>query len=517
MKKICKTFALFFILSFSPNLFAQNVQVTWGPELKIDSRMTLDGIIGDNANSFYTLNSSLATLFSSSHTSINQYSKTDMNLMQTKELVIPNKDGKKVNFERLFYLKGKMILFTSFYNSSEDKNYAFVQYVKDDGTLNPNYKEVDEITATKKSNDGGFDFVRSTDSSKILVYHSEAYDKNTNQKIHYKVLDTNLNEIWSKELELPYKDKNCTVFDYTVDNNGDVYMLAQIELEKDQQQKGNPKNYRYEIVYYNHTTDALKEYNVNIGQKFISSIRFELNSTGDLVCAGYYSNKDNYGEIGAFYLKINGQTKNVIATGFQEFDKDLLAKFIGVKEVNKGEEEYNLGADAILFHNDGTAYLIGEEYWMQVISNFNPRNNLEYDTYVNHANNILIVNFAANASVVWTKCIVKNQELANSGKFYSSYSVQEVGKKLFFMYNDNSKNLKIQDPNKYKTMSNPYKSVAMLITIDEKGNEQRNPLFSAKDLDVTLRPMLSFQVNPTTMIIYGEKLKKYKFGRVTFN
>ncbi|MEO6882472.1 MAG: hypothetical protein ABI199_00455 [Bacteroidia bacterium] len=526
MKKILRNFLLLlFVISFAPQqkVTAQNnVQVTWGPELKSDSRreaMLGTDIIGENATSFYTLTTQPATLFSDGHIFFEEFSKSDMTLVRKQEILMPKTDGKREEFGTLLYVKGKMILFTSYYNSDQKKNYDFVQSVNNDGTVNPDAKKIDEIEVTKSglfgTNKGSFSTILSTDSSKILVYRSETYKKNETHQFHCKVLDLNLNEIWSKELELPYKDKNFSVSDYTLDNNGDVYMLAKIELEKDQHQKGDP-NYKYEILYYNHTADALKEYDLSIGQKYITSVAFKLNTTGDLVCAGFYSNKNSYSVAGSFYLKIDEKTKNVVNTGFKEFDKDILAKFMSVRKVNKGNEINDMKVDEILFHDDGTAYMISEQYWVAMITTYDPQTHSSQTTTIYHANNIVVVNFAADGSIVWAKCIVKTQESENDFGMYLSYSVQEVGKKLFFMFNDNVKNLKIPNSDDYKTMSNPRKSVAMLVTMDEKGDEQRNSMFNAKDLEVILRPILSLQVSPSAMIIYGDKRKNFKYGRVTF-
>ena len=527
MKNTYKILSLLIVLFIVPNLRAQNVQVTWGPEMKSSYRGEVmlgtngtNNIVGENATSFYTLTTQPETMFSDGHIFFEEYSKSDMTQVRRQEVLMPKTNGKKEQFGNLLYVKGKMILFTSYFKSSQKKNFDFVQSVNDDGTVNPDAKKIDEIEVTKSglfgTNKGSFNTILSTDSSKILVYRNETYKKNEPHQFHCKVLDLNLNEIWSKEIELPYKDKNFSVSDYTLDNNGDVYMLAKIELEKDQHQKGDP-NYKYEIVYYNHTADALKEYDLSLGEKYITSVAFKLNSTGDLVCAGFYSNKDSYSSIGSFYLKIDEKTKNVVNTGFKAFDKNILEKFMSVKKVDKGKEIYYLKADKILFHDDGTAYMIAEQYWVTVVTSYDAQTHTQYTSTVYNADYIVVVNFSADGSVVWTKCIVKKQVSSNDGGIYISYSLQEVGKKLFFIYNDNIKNLKIQNPDDYKTMGNPKKSVAMLVTIDEKGNEQRNPMFDAKDLQVILRPNLSLQVSPTAMIIYGDKRKNFKYGRVTFN
>ena len=75
-------------------------------------------------------------------------------------------------------------------------------------------------------------------------------------------------------------------------------------------------------------------------------------------------------------------------------------------------------------------------------------------------------------------------------------------------------NLKTQEGGKYRYMSNPKKSMAVLVTMDSHGNQDRQSMFNNRDLKIILRPKLFLQTGENRMILYGEKGSTYKLADV---
>ncbi len=79
----------------------------------------------------------------------------------------------------------------------------------------------------------------------------------------------------------------------------------------------------------------------------------------------------------------------------------------------------------------------------------------------------------------------------NDGGVYNSYMLSTAKDKMFFIYNDNAKNL---DPEKVKTakqvrpMGKATKSIATLVTLTEDGKFEKKALFSNKENKVVLLP-----------------------------
>nr|MBA3902025.1 hypothetical protein [Bacteroidota bacterium] len=136
--------------------------------------------------------------------------------------------------------------------------------------------------------------------------------------------------------------------------------------------------------------------------------------------------------------------------------------------------------------------------------------------YHYYYNDIVVVNINPDGSVEWTKKIPKLQHSINDGGFYSSYILGYDNQSLFVVYNENPKNMMLKDDNRRKYMNNPKKAIIALVTIDNMGNMKKTPFFSAKSHKVIVRPKIFKQINPNTAIIYAQKKKNYKLGRMTF-
>ena len=90
-----------------------------------------------------------------------------------------------------------------------------------------------------------------------------------------------------------------------------------------------------------------------------------------------------------------------------------------------------------------------------------------------------------------------------------------VDDKLYFVFNDNPKN--IYDQVSGRTYSfNGKSSVVALVEMNMGGRYVREALFSNKDLGVLTRPKVCQQISDREMIIYGQIKKKYRMIKATF-
>jgi hypothetical protein len=88
------------------------------------------------------------------------------------------------------------------------------------------------------------------------------------------------------------------------------------------------------------------------------------------------------------------------------------------------------------------------------------------------------------------------------------------GDKLYFLYNENPKNLEVTDPRLLKLVNIP-KSVAVLAEVNSKGEVSRDALFSSKELNkVYMRPQICRQINANEMIIFAINGKNNMWGKL---
>ncbi|MCD6069366.1 MAG: hypothetical protein K0S33_4192 [Bacteroidetes bacterium] len=508
-----KFLLLFILAAISTGLGAQTVNLTWGPEMSRPKKTDISGLIGADKTSFYCLRTSMA-LFSRGDMALEKYNKTNMELEYVKDFELPKVNGKDLSFGAVYILQGKMLVFAFRYDKDQDKNIAYVQKVNtSDGAMIGTPKEIDYIAATKRRNSGSFDFVLSEDSSKILLLHNEPFEKYSKEKFSYKVFDANANEIWSAALELPYTDKAFTISNYRVDNDGNVFMLASIEKEKADRERKKPR-YRYELISYLYKTKSVKETEISIEDKFITDVAFRINEKGNIVIGGFYSNKTSYGLAGTFFLSMDRESRKVLSSGYKDFSTEFLGEFMSARRAEKHKELYNYSIDYLVTKSDGGVYMIGEQYYMYTVTTTDPKTGATHTTYHYYYNDIIVVSVNPDASIAWVKKVPKLQHTTNDNGYYSSYSMDVVGDKLYLIYNDNPKNL-LADATKVKNGITK-KMVTVLATVDSKGTLERNVMFVAKEAKIFTRPKIALQLGPKESLFYAIKKKKYKFGRINY-
>ena len=532
MRSIKVLLALFAVFISFSCLNAQNVEVTWGKDNISPKKTTLSGIIGSDKEGFFVLRTGYASLFNPNPTRIlEKYSKEDNALIFSRELKVTAVNSKKVQFEALYCIKGKLLLFTSFYDKALNKNTAYAQEITEDGKSGEAI-EVDNITAESKRNTGNFDFRLSEDSTKILVYHNPPFDNYADEKFSYKLLDSDLKELWSKKFTLPYKDKNFTISSYDIDNEGNVYMLASIQLKsnatglKKVKETFNPA-YSFRVIAYYYKQDEMKEFEVELpSRKYISDITFNINRAGDVVCAGFYSNKSGASINGTFYMLIDAKSKEVKSESSKEFSMDFLTQFMSERKASKNKGLYSYSLDYLLLRDDGSAVLVGEQYYVNEVCTTDPKTGARRCNYHYYYNDIIVVSINNSAKIDWMIKVPKKQHSVNDGGYYSSYVLMDTKDNLFFMFNENPYNMKPEVRNGQKTpkyLNNARKSLAVVVSVDKQGNQSKEVLFNSKDAKFILRPKLNLQTGSKESLIYGEKYakafapRKYKFGIVKVN
>jgi hypothetical protein len=532
-----KNILLFLLVVLQSFHTVGQIDVAWGgQQIASPKNSSIEGIIGGNDTRIFALKVKSKGWGSDSHFFLETYAKKTMGFVSSREFNLPVQTERSnplarfflgagkfqsARLERLFYLNGKFLLFTTFYSSEKEKYYAYVQYISEDGTVDKNVVDIDVMDASSKHNKGKFDFVLSEDKSRILIYRSLPYDKTGNARFSYKVIDENLNVLWSKKLDLPYKDKQFHVSKYRIDNQGNVFMLANIDKNKDLVERRKP-TYTYSILAYFYKEDKVKEYTIDLGEKFISDVAFNINSTGDLICTGFYSKSSETSQAGTFYLRIDRSTTEVSARSLHDFEKDFMIEFMSERKVDKGRELYNFDIDHLLLRDDGSAVMVAEQYFMDVVSYYNPATHSYTYSYHYYYNDIIVVGFDPTGQPTLFKKIAKYQHSINDGGPYASYVLVDGGQILHFIYNDHADNIhRTESEIEHGHISNmnyPGRSVVVMVSMDMKGNTQRTQLMDnhSRKANCWFMPKMNKRLDDKTVVLFSKRGKYYRFGRVSF-
>jgi hypothetical protein len=399
----------------------------------------------------------------------------------------------------------------------------------DKSTLKPKSEvlKLAEIDFAGKSNynHGDFDFRVSRDSSKILVFYNLPYGKNEPESIGFNVLDSEMKSLWQKNVTLPYKDNLFDVTTFRIDNSGNVYLLGLVYKEKRKSKRNGQPNYHYEILACRHEGNTLVQYPVVLEDRFLSDMQIEILDENQVVCAGFYSDKGTYSVKGTYFLKVDVGNKEIKTKSFKDFDLGFIIQNMSEREASrtlrKSEsgtepELYEYDLDKLLIGKDGSAILIGEQYFMKAVTNTIFVNGImtTNTTYHFYYNDIIAVKINAEGQIEWTEKIAKTQHSVNDNGFYSSYTLAIIRGKICFIFNDNPKNIS------YKGVGRPVnfngtESVVMIASLNQKGEQHRQPLFKNSQ-DIITRPKVCKQISNNEVILFGQRKKSQQFARVIF-
>ncbi|CAN5140263.1 hypothetical protein BH09BAC3_BH09BAC3_32220 [soil metagenome] len=517
---------LFTFLSYS-SLQAQELKFTteWGEQLRAPRNSSLDDIIGYDASGIYTIKKRGKSSYTLEH-----YDKK-FSLTGSFDLDI-EEEGYQCTVQSLLQLKGNIYMIYSYANNQQKKRKLLVTMI-DKKTLRPSgeKKKVGEIdfSGNPRYNSGYFDIRVSRDSSKVLVQYGLPLKTNEPQQFGFNVLDNQFASLWEKSVTLPYKESLFDIVLTRVDNQGNVYLLGRIYKEKHKEKRRGIPNYSYEVFACRNKGNSTAQYPVILEDRFITDMQIEILDNTNIICAGFYSAQGTTSIAGTYFLTIDAESKAVKTKSFKEFGIDFITENLKEVQVNRAIRKEKKGKDTELFEydldkllvgKDGSAILIGEQYYVETTTSTSYSSggsNMRSITYHYYYNDIIAVKINPEGQIEWTQKVAKTQHTSDDDGFYSSYSLAIVKGKICFIFNDNPENLARKDtdvgrPENFRVG----KSVVVIVSLDQNGKETKQPVFSSADVDVITRPKVCEQISNNTVILFGQRKKEQQFAKITF-
>lgn len=526
---------------FMTSMFGQradNAEVYWGDELKEPANTFLSKIISTGEEGFYALRVRPSSNIERTKVYIEHFDD-DMDLKRARELELKYK-GKRRDFQDIIMHGRQLYLITSFHNEAKKKNYLFQQKIHNTRltTGERDLKMVSEIDTRSTLRDGVFDIVQSKDSSKLLIYNKLPTKNREAEQFNLRVYDDNFDLMWERDITLPYDDRVFRLEEYRVDRDGNVYVLGVVFKDGVRERRNGQANYEYVILAYTEEGAIEDEYRINIDDVFITDLTFRVARDGDLVCSGFYSDRGTYSIKGTYFFRLDIESKDIYNQNLREFDFEFLT--LDYREGQReraqraeqrgdelrGPELYRFALDDLILRSDGGAILVAEQFFVQEYTapqTWNPafgvgvgrwnNNNFQRD-FIYHYNDIIVVNIRPDGSIQWSQRIPKQQRTTNDGGYFSSYAMSIVRDKLYFVYNDNRRNL---DPDVRRLQNfNGRNSVVVLSEINKDGALKITPLFDNRETSLITRPKVCRQISRNSMAIYSELRNKFRFAELEF-
>ena len=382
-----------------------------------------------------------------------------------------------------------------------------------------------DYAGNSKRHSGAFSIGVSRDSSKVLVYYDLPDAQGDPEQLGFNVLDNNLTSLWQKTITLPYQGGLFDVQTLRVDNQGNVYLLGLAYKEKRKVKRNGAPNYTFEALAYTDKGNRFKKYTISLPDKFITDMQMEI-LNDNLVCAGFYSEKGTFSIRGTYFLTVDVTTGDVKTKSFKEFGIDFItqnlterqAKKVARRQENGDDQEiYNYDLDRLLIGRDGSAVLIGEQYFVRVVTSTTYINGTpsRHQTYHYYYNDIIAVKMGPDGQILWAEKIAKAQHSTNDYGFFASYTLALVNGKICFIFNDNPDNLGYDGKGKISN-TNQRKAAVVVVSLDKDGKQTKQPLFTTKDIEVMIRPKVCEQISNHEIILFGQRRKEQQFATLTF-
>lgn len=403
------------------------------------------------------------------------------------------------------FLKNSIILFFNSFETSKKEHWLFAQRIDLKGNFIGKLVKIDKISATKQSNPGSFILKISEDSTRFAVIGNPPYDKYAGEKFGFKVYDGELNNTSNASLSLPKKDKDVSLIDYFLGNDGKIFILTKIDLEKKERERGSAPFY-YSVYIMTPDKQDITEYIIDLPKKNLEDVAIRLNADqNEVFCAGFYSDIKHNAYTGDdidgfFYLTFDVNTWQTKVSGTKKIDKRMIADLQNRKKVKEGRGiDKSFDILKLSTSSDGTTTIIAENRYMRVHSFTTMSNGVtsRHETYHYFRNSIFLITVENNGNVLSVFDVPKTQHTIDDWGFYSSVLIIDKKDRIILVYNDHPDNLSanVKSLKQITPMMNVRKAVLVAVEVFKDGTYSKTKLSDNATSKITLIPEQGFIIS----------------------
>ncbi len=513
---------------------APKVTVKWGTKGEMTTfKPTLDlaVFIGDNSIT-------LAKRKPSDY-EIETYGPDLKLLKQTKLNEISGGDDDKQFYLANFELGGQLFQLYSVNNYKQDKSVPIEVAALDAKTLK--YSNIKELVKQYPMYAIYWKGVRariavSEDKSKVVFL----FDENKEGGYLLNVFDKDFNALashkWSPPSGRSTSINTSVIENMLVDSNGNIFWQVEVPVGKEQRKAGKESVIGVASLPI---SGKINYAEIESGSNNICNLAMRLNKEGKLVVAGFYSvagSRENVSHKAGAYTGISAKgtymavfdptTGKIDRLQFNPFAEAFRTKF----SIHGKTELPEVFLHDIELTDAGEVIVMGEQL---IGASSIPASMMGGDN-----RDIIVVKLDEKGKMLFEVNIPKLQAAAMIGGHeikksapgmstfvngYYSFVHAVKGNKLRLIYNDNLKNIAIDDPNEILRCKNIYNTSTILAEFDlTTGKYNRYVLFNGADELVVMYPLFARAMSFDRFVFFagnnnGGETKQYKFGELTFN
>lgn len=509
---------LLLLLSFIPLIsVSQKVEVLWGDVEKLDNRREWFRFLGDDDTHFYLEKEANGN----GSWTLERHFLDSLKIDGSVTIPAPELGDGEVELLKLLFTGKSVIMLHSLRDSRSGKRKLFLTPLNTRGELIDIPTMAGEVEALKRREAFKYDLILSPDSSKVLLSYTVQEREEDDAVFDLDLFTIDLERLNSKTLVLPYPNRILKIDRINVDNTGNVFMLSGVAPRKTT--FGTPDlgdhNKRYLVFSYSFHANKLKEFDVNLKDKWVVAVTMGMTPDNALAIGGFYSNDMYFSIAGTFYFTINTVNWRVRSTSMQPFDKAFLKSFGSSRQDEGGRELFDYYFDHFILNEDGSARIVAEQFYVSQRIFMDPGTGRQSTTYSYNYNDIIVVAIDTLGKIDWSTRIPKRQMTMNDNGPYSSYALAYQDGAVDVVFNDNPRNFELlelgelEDPASYGNLK---KSVVTWVRVDQKGNKIRKPLFAANERETLFKPKASYQLQKEKLLVFSQLRKDFRFIKLSF-
>ena len=384
--------------------------------------------------------------------------------------------------------------------------------------FNENYERISyEVLDTIKNDEIQY-IEESTDKDGFLLAKHLRFTQLVEQEIELIHIDITGKSNWKKTLKSPMALQNLRIENIQFQSTGNIYLLCNYAFDMqtaDNLTGDQLVNNKYAIWAYNPTTKFLKEFEIRLKGKWVNGIDMKIIANNTLQVAGYFNETKNQSINGAFGLQISEQFE-VSNTNWHKFEPATLAVFAQKEKNKKPKELENYTLKNLAIMDDGSFYLIGEQFYKYIERSYDPRTNVTTTTEHFNYNAVITSYFDTKGKHQWTMCIPKYQSSTNDFGYFSSFCTYNSGGDIYLIFNDNEKN-NAEDHSSDQDFTNLFNNRKFQISyvhITEDGVQERGAVLKDEN-DYILRAKMSGQINVNAVYLITETNRSSRIIQLT--
>lgn len=480
---------------------AQNVDLRWAEKIKTKESVS---VLGGKDGVYYTRHKD-----NDNRLICRKYDKS-MNMISEKALEL-DFDSKKKIYAGAYFVNDKIIHFIEEKVRKEDKQYLY-------GTITDlNLNTRDKIFVLDEAEDKAITFgIRSIspDSTKILVYNEVKGRKKDPSILNLKVYNNSFSDvIFEKSVSLPIKASKFDMLSVSVDNLGNIYVLAKIYKEKDEREK-DQSLYTFKIFSFG-KVNGDKEFDFDYPNRDIESIGLIPGENNTMICTGFLKilNKGLFGK-GKKTLISDELFASVIDCKTSTLKSANKFELEGLypEKPKKSQDYVPYKVKNIFSKPDGGSVLVAEQYKLVVHTHTTPQGT--HTTYRYFYCDIAVIHINGKAEVESVSKMPKYQLNAGNPSILATY----YNGNTYIIYEDLEKNADVETDKETKRsskslFSSDSKNALMLLTVNSKGEMDKEPIYSYKESKIRPRILGSEVVNKNEIILNAND----QIGLLKFN